>query len=174
MTAAPIPARPWLHPLHALLLAFPIALFTAALAADIAYLRTAEIQWTNFASWAIAGALLFGAPVLLWAIVSLVRDRHSASRRASIYLALIAVMWLLGLVNAFKHAGDAWSSVGTIGLALSIVCTVLALAAGWTGLSAARITQPRRYAQPTRSTQPTVETAGARRTEGLRTPEVAR
>lgn len=36
------------RPLHWLLLAFPIALFTFALFTDIAYLKTAEVQWTNF------------------------------------------------------------------------------------------------------------------------------
>ena len=188
MTAVPIPssppipsisARPWLHPLHALLLAFPIALFTAALVADIAYLRTAEMQWSNFASWAIAGALLFGAPVLLWAMASFLRQRRWPGRRASNYLALVGAMWLLGLVNAFRRSGDAWSSVGTVGLALSIVCTVLALVAGWIGLSGTRVTQPQRSTQETRRTytrrhaQGTVQTEGTRRSDGLRSPEFA-
>ena len=36
-----------IRPLHRLLLAFPVALFTFALFTDIAYLRTAEMQWSN-------------------------------------------------------------------------------------------------------------------------------
>ncbi len=135
VTATPIHTRRWLHPLHALLLAFPIALFATGLAADITYLNTAEVQWSNFAAWAIAGALVFGAPVLLWAIVRSVRTRSSARRRALVYLVLTGAMWILGLINSFQHAGDAWSSVGTIGLMLSIICTALALAAGWIGFS---------------------------------------
>ncbi|MFN3537755.1 MAG: DUF2231 domain-containing protein, partial [Brevundimonas sp.] len=42
-----------LHPLHAILLAFPIALFSFAVATDIAYLNTAEMQWSNFSAWSI-------------------------------------------------------------------------------------------------------------------------
>lgn len=124
------------HPLHAILLAFPVALFPAGLASDITYLNTAEIQWTNFSSWLNAGALLFGGPVLLWALINSVRLRRAPlHRRALAYLVVVAAMWILGLINAFKHSGDGWSSVGTIGLTLSLLSALLALTAGWIAFS---------------------------------------
>ena len=43
---------------------------------------------------------------------------------------VLAAMWVLGLVNIFKHSQDGWSSVETFGLILSILCALLALAAG--------------------------------------------
>ncbi|RVT95034.1 DUF2231 domain-containing protein [Sphingomonas crocodyli] len=132
MLATPPAARPPLHPLHALLLAFPIALFTGALLADIAYLQSAEIQWTNFAAWLNAGALLMGGFVLLWALIEAFRLRRDRVRgRAGLYALLLAVMWIAGLINAFQHSHDGWSSVGTTGLLLSIVSAALAIAAGW-------------------------------------------
>ena len=128
----PHAARPGLHPIHAILLSFPIALFASALASDIAYLNTAEIQWSNIAQWAITGALIFGAPVVIWAIVDSVRSPgHGIWHRPTLYFVLVAAMWALGLINAFKHSQDAWSSVGATGLILSILCTALALGAGW-------------------------------------------
>jgi len=60
MIAATGSERPAHNPLHAILLCFPIALFTSALISDIAYLRTAEMQWSNFSAWLIVGALVFG------------------------------------------------------------------------------------------------------------------
>jgi uncharacterized membrane protein len=76
---------------HALLLAFPVAFFTGALLSDLTYLNSAEIQWSNFASWMIVGALVFGAPVLLWAALSQLRHRSDAGRtRAITYFALVA------------------------------------------------------------------------------------
>ena len=130
-------ARPWLHPLHAILLAFPIALFASALVSDITYLNSAAIQWTNLSQWAITGALVFGAPVVAWAVVDWLRIRRSPLRdRLALYPLLLAVMWILGLINAFKHSQDAWSSVGATGVVLSALCTLLALAAGWIGYSA--------------------------------------
>jgi len=119
------------HPLHAILLGFPIALFTSGLVSDIAYLRTAEIQWTNFSAWLIAGGLVFGGLVLAWALISLVLGWRGTERRPRIvYAAVLAVMWVLGLINALKHSQDGWSSVGAFGLILSLLCTLLALAAG--------------------------------------------
>lgn len=132
MATMPVTVRPFLHPAHALLLAFPMALFPSALANDIAYLNTAEMQWSNFAAWAITGALVFGGPVVLWALVDAVRYRGSPrGRRFGLYLLLLAVMWVAGLINAFQHSGDAWSSVGTAGVLLSLVSSLCALAAGW-------------------------------------------
>lgn len=132
MPGTPMGFRPFLHPLHGLLLAFPVALFTVALLTDIAYLQTAEIQWTNFSSWLIAGALLAGALVLVWSIILAIAARRRAHRQRSlIYAGLIAIMWVAGLVNAFKHSQDAWSSVGVAGLILSIISAVFALAASW-------------------------------------------
>jgi len=127
------PNAPLLHPLHALLLGFPIALFTGALFSDITYLNSAEMQWSNFSAWLITFALVFGGPVLLWSLWSLVRRGNRGPVR--FYFSFVAVMWVLGLLNAFQHSRDAWSSVGTFGLVLSLACTVLALAAGWVGYS---------------------------------------
>lgn len=128
--------RPILMPLNALLLAFPIALFTAALVTDIAYLRSAEIQWTNFSAWLITGALVFGGVVLALALIGLlVAGRASRRTEHVVYALLLAVMWVLGLINAFQHSRDAWSSVGVAGLILSILTSLLALAAGWIAYS---------------------------------------
>lgn len=122
------------HAIHAILLSFPIALFASALASDITYLNSAEIQWSNISQWAITGALIFGAPVVIWAIVMRLRGgRSPVRRRLTLYLALVAAMWVVGLINAFKHSQDAWSSVGTVGLMLSLLCASLAIAAGWVG-----------------------------------------
>jgi uncharacterized membrane protein len=119
------------HPVHAILLAFPIALFSSAVVADIAYLNTAHVQWSNFSSWLIAGAQVFGGLVLAWALASLALGWSGDERRPrALYAGVLAVMWLLGLINAFKHSQDGWSSVGAFGLTLSILCALLALGAG--------------------------------------------
>jgi uncharacterized membrane protein len=138
-TVYPTGSRP-VHPLHALLLAFPIALFASALLSDITYLKNAEMQWSNFSAWLIVGALVFGAPVLLWAGVGFFRRRRDPERtRALVYFLLLLIMWIAGLINAFKHSQDAWSSVGAAGVTLSIISTLTAFAAGWIAYSGERI-----------------------------------
>ncbi|HMO74843.1 MAG TPA: hypothetical protein PKD99_05070 [Sphingopyxis sp.] len=139
MATAAAPAPSVLHPLHAILLAFPVAMFTGALLSDITYLNSAEIQWTNFSAWLITGALLFGAPLLPWSILPFLRGRRAARRgRALLYPVLVWLMWIAGLLNAFQHGRDGWSSVGTTGLVLSVLSTLAALLAGWIGYGAGR------------------------------------
>ena len=135
-----VPTTPYvrpLHPLHAVLLAFPFSLFLGALLSDLAYWNTFQIQWANFSSWLIAGGLLGGGFALLWALVDLIRFRRAGGLRALIYFVLLLVVFVLGFVNALVHARDAWATMPE-SLYLSAVTTLLALAAAWIGYSGFR------------------------------------
>ena len=130
MTAA---ARaPGLHPLHAVLLAAALPLFLGALLADIAYGASYQVQWTNFASWLIAGALVFAGFALLWAVIDLLRkDRRG--QRPWLYVLLLLGTFGFGFVNALVHAKDAWAAMPG-GLILSAVAALLVAAAIWAGI----------------------------------------
>ena len=121
-------------PLHATLLAGTVPLFLGALLSDIAYTQTYQIQWANFAAWLIAGGLVFGGFAFLFALVNLLRTGLRAGPPAR-YVVLLLAAWVLGLVNAFQHAKDAYASMPA-GLVLSAIVLVLTLAATWTGLRA--------------------------------------
>ncbi|GBH09036.1 Uncharacterized membrane protein [Pseudomonas syringae pv. actinidiae] len=118
------------------MLAGTVPLFLGELLSDIAYYQTFQIQWSNFAAWLIAGGLLFCGLALLFALVNLIRADHKAGRPVAYFL-LLLVTWVLGLVNAFEHAKDAWAVMPS-GLVLSVVVTVLACVATWTGLTSLR------------------------------------
>lgn len=120
-------------PLHAILLGGTVALFLGALLNDIAYYNTYQIQWSNFASWLIAGGLLFCGLAGLFAIANLLRADPKTGRPV-VYLLLLLVTWVLGLINAFVHAKDAWAAMPT-GLILSVIVTLLSVVAAWTGFS---------------------------------------
>ncbi|MBI6908119.1 DUF2231 domain-containing protein [Pseudomonas palleroniana] len=119
-------------PLHTTLLAGTVPLFLGALLSDIAYTQTYQIQWANFASWLIAGALVFCGLALLCALVNLLRAEHKAGQ-PTVYMLLLVATWVLGLINAFQHAKDAYAAMPA-GLVLSVIVTLLTLAATWTGL----------------------------------------
>ncbi|MBV0892689.1 hypothetical protein KTN05_12615 [Paracoccus sp. Z118] len=130
------PPRP-VHPLHAVLLSFPFPLFLGTLVSDIAYWRTFEIQWSNFAQWLNAGGLLVGAFAVLWALVNLFRSHKPRNRRPLIYFVVLLAMWVAGFLNALAHAKDAWAIMPE-SLWLSVISTLLALAAAWIGYSGFR------------------------------------
>ena len=123
-------------PLHAILLAGTVPLFLGALLSDITYFQTYQIQWSNFASWLIAGGLVFCGLAVLFALVNLIRADRKAGRPV-VYLILLVVTWALGLVNAFEHAKDAFATMPS-GLILSALTTLLIGVTAWLGLTSIR------------------------------------
>jgi uncharacterized membrane protein len=114
------------------LLGGTVPLFLGVVLTDIAYFKTYEVQWKNFASWLIVGGLVFCGLAMLWALIDLVRVGWRV-RRNAIYLLLLLAVFVFGLVNAFVHAGDAWASMPQ-GLVLSVIDIVLVLTATGFGL----------------------------------------
>ncbi|WP_447527923.1 DUF2231 domain-containing protein [Vreelandella sp. TE19] len=128
--------RSGIHPLHAVLLAGMLPLFLGAALTDYAYSSSYHIQWATFASWLIAGGLIFNGFAILAALIGLFRADHRTTR-SFLYLALLVVTWALGLVNALVHARDAWAMMPT-GLVLSVVITLLSLVAIFLGFTRTR------------------------------------
>jgi len=54
-------ARIGTHPIHPMLVPFPIACFVGTLVTDIAYWQTAEMQWANFSAWLLFAGLIMAA-----------------------------------------------------------------------------------------------------------------
>lgn len=126
-------ARP-LHPLHAILLAFPLPLFLGALLSDLAYKSSFQVQWYNFSSWLLAGGLIGGGFALLWAFIDLMRSGSVRRRRAAIYFLVLLAMWVLGFIDALVHSKDAFAIMPEA-LYLSTTATIFALVAAWLGYS---------------------------------------
>lgn len=129
--------RSGLHPLHGVLLAGTLPLFLGATLSDYAYSTSYHIQWGTFASWLIAGGLVFNGFALLCALIGLFRT-DGRRRLYLVYFFLLLVTWILGFINALVHAKDAWAMMPT-GFILSIIVTVLACAATWIGFSSLRV-----------------------------------
>jgi uncharacterized membrane protein len=113
-----------IHPLHAVFLAGILPLFLGALLTDIAYYQTYQIQWSNFASWMIAGGLVFAGLALLCGIIGMFR----VNAGGKLYVGLILATWIIGFINALVHAKDVWASM-PLGLILSVIVMLLACVA---------------------------------------------
>lgn len=120
--------------MHAVLAFSALPLFLGALLSDWAYAESYEVQWTNFASWLIAGGLVFAGIALLWATVDVLRSSATRHRRGALYLVLLLASFVLGFVNALVHAKDAWAAMPA-GLVLSVVVLLLVAAASVIGLA---------------------------------------
>ena len=122
-----------LHPFHAFLLAAAFPLFLGGLLSDLAYSCSYQMQWSNFAAWLIAGAMILTGLPLLWALFALLRAKPRRGRPLILFL-LLAAIFLLGLINSFVHARDAYATMPD-GLVLSAITVLLALVATWIGFS---------------------------------------
>ena len=130
-----------IHPVHAALLASAVSLFLGGLLSDLAYSSNYQIQWSNFAAWLLAGAMVFTGFALLWAVIDLIRVRPRPRSRL-LYVLALALVFVVGLINSFVHARDAWA-VMPAGLILSVVVTLLAAGATWLGLAVREEEAPR-------------------------------
>ena len=115
----------------AMLVAAPLPLFATALVNDWAYGATFDVQWKNFASWLIVGALVPTGLAILVEGIGAIRRRTG---RAVLSLLLWLATFAAGLFNSLVHAKDAWASMPTATI-VSVVTTLLALAAAWISLS---------------------------------------
>lgn len=125
-----------IHPLHAFLLAATVPPFLGALLSDLAYGSTAEIQWSNFAAWLILGAMLFTGLALLWSLVGLLRARPRRGWRMLCF-ALLLCAFVLGLIDTFVHARDAWAVMPAAPI-LSGLATAIVLLATFLGFASLR------------------------------------
>ena len=126
-----------IHPVHAILLASSLPLFLGALLSDWAYSSTQEVQWTNFASWLNAGALIFAGFALLWAVIDFFRSDVKRDRLGALYLLVLLATFVLGFINALVHGKDGWATMPE-GLILSVIVFLLAAVSVWLGFSTLR------------------------------------
>ncbi|CAN7374091.1 DUF2231 domain-containing protein [Phenylobacterium sp. LjRoot219] len=122
------------HPIHPMLVPFPIAFLVGALITDIVYWRTAEMQWANFSVWLITGGLLFAAVAAMAGLIDFFGDRRIRQLRPMwIHGIGNGVAVVLAIINAFVHSRDAYTSVVPTGLVLSALVVLILLVTGWNG-----------------------------------------
>ncbi len=122
------------HPLHPMLVPFPIACFVGALITDLAYWATAEMQWANFSIWLLTAGLIMSVFAGLAGAVDFLGNREiRRTRPAWPHVLTNLVALALSVVNAFVHSRDAYTSVVPDGLILSAVVVVLLMFSAWMG-----------------------------------------
>jgi uncharacterized membrane protein len=122
------------HPIHPMLVPFPIACFVGTFVTDLVYWKTFDPMWANFSSWLLLAGLVMAA---LAAVAGLIDFLGSAQIRAlkpaRIHLIGNVAAVLLSLVNAFVHGRDGYTAIVPTGLMLSTLVVVILLVTGWMG-----------------------------------------
>ncbi len=122
------------HPLHAILVPIPVTCFIGTLITDVAYWRTANMQWANFSAWLLTAGLLVALLAVIAGLIDFLSSPRIRAIRISWFHALgNAVALILAIFNAFVHSRDAYTSVVPTGLVLSFLTVVILCVTGWLG-----------------------------------------
>ena len=122
------------HPVHPMLIVFPLGLLATAVAFDIVALVQADPSWHRISFWMIAAGIIGGLLAAIFGLVDWVAI-PSGTRAKSIGLwhgGTNVVVVLLFIVSWLMRRGNA-EIPATPALALSFVAVVLALVGGWLG-----------------------------------------
>jgi len=122
------------HPLHAMLVAFPIALTMCVLGADLLYWWTGDDFWTRAAGWAAFGAFLMAVLAAITGTVELLIVPGIRNRSASWthFILAMTLLSILGL-NWLVRIDAAEEAVLPLGLALSFLAAGMTAMTGWHG-----------------------------------------
>ncbi|RFC65288.1 DUF2231 domain-containing protein [Fulvimarina endophytica] len=122
------------HPIHAMLVAFPVAFVTGTFGADVFYWWTGDLFWARAALWASGMAFLFGVAAGIAGTVELLWVPGIRQRSASWTHFIIAVMLLSILgANWGYRLGGYEEAVLPYGLLISTFAVGFAGFTGWHG-----------------------------------------
>jgi uncharacterized membrane protein len=122
------------HPLHPMLVTFPIAFLLGALGSDVAFWYTADPFWARMSLWLLGGGTVMGALAGLAGTVELLAISGIRLRGASWSHFVAAVMLLsVACTNWLTRLDDPTGAVLPFGLYLSALGALLVAIAGWLG-----------------------------------------
>jgi uncharacterized membrane protein len=122
------------HPLHPMLIPFPVAFLVAALVCDLIFWRTGNTAWSTASLYLLGAALVMAALAAVAGVTDSIGDERIRDLSAAWHhmLGNVTVV-LLSLWNWYRRyeAGDA--AVLPTGLLISLVVVLLLLYTGWRG-----------------------------------------
>jgi uncharacterized membrane protein len=121
------------HPIHPMLVPFPIALFVGALATDIAFAVDGSQGWAVASKWLIGAGIVSALLAALAGFADFFGNRRIREiRDAWLHMLANLTAVVVEVVNFVLRMPDE-SVAGSTGLALSAVAGVILLFSGWKG-----------------------------------------
>lgn len=122
------------HPIHPMLVPFPIAFLVGALLSDIAFWRGGDLFWATASVYLLGAAIAMALLAALAGLTDFIGDsRIRAKRPAWLHLIGNVTIVLLSIVNLLMRLEDPAVHIVPVGLAISAIVAVLLLFTGWLG-----------------------------------------
>ncbi len=122
------------HPIHPILVIFPIAFLSGVAGTDLGYWLTRSEFWAQASTWLLGVGLLSGVAAAVTGMADFVRIPRARSRRAGwLHMGLNVAVLVLSIGNFALRLANPETSIVPTGLILSWVVATLLLASGWYG-----------------------------------------
>jgi uncharacterized membrane protein len=122
------------HPIHPMLVPFPIVCFVGAFATDLVYWRSMSFIWATFSVWLLTAGLIMAAFAAIVGLVDFAANRRIREFRPAWYHLLgNALVIVLSVINVFVHSRDGYTAVVPTGLILSGLVVLILMATAWMG-----------------------------------------
>ena len=122
------------HPIHPMLVPFPIALLVGAFVTDLLFLKYGTGGFANASKWLLAAGI---ATALLAAVFGLIDfmgdDRIRRLGHAVQHMIANVSAVVVAIVNLAIRLGDETANVGSLGVYLSGATVLILLFSGWRG-----------------------------------------
>lgn len=122
------------HPIHPMLVPFPIAFLVGTLLSDIAFWRTGDAFWATASVYLLAAAIAMALLAALAGLTDFFGDaRIRALRPARLHLLGNVTAVLLSVFNLLIRWTDPDGNIVPVGLSISALVAVILLFTGWLG-----------------------------------------
>ncbi len=122
------------HPLHPMLIPFPIAFFVTAFVCDITYWATANTEWATIAIWLIGAGVIMAALAAIAGLTDVLGDRRiRALNDVWWHAGGNVVIVLIQIYNWYARYSEGAGAVIPKGLILSLIVVGILLFTGWKG-----------------------------------------
>ena len=122
------------HPIHPMLIPFPIAFLVATLACDLLFWSTGNAAWSTGALYLLGAALVMAALAALAGITDFLGDSRIRSLAAAWHHMIgNVIVVVMSLWNWFLRYSGGEAAVLPIGLLISLAVVLLLLYTGWRG-----------------------------------------
>jgi uncharacterized membrane protein len=122
------------HPLHPLIVTFPIAFLTGALGTDVGYWLTGDAFWARASFWLIGAGIIMGLLAAATGMMDFLKiDRVREHQAGWVHMTGNVAVLALSLVSFALRWGNQTGAVLPTGLIISLFVATLIGITGWYG-----------------------------------------
>jgi len=122
------------HPIHPMIIPFPVAFLVGALATDIAFWQTGDAFWARASMWLVGAGLVMGALAAVFGLIDFTTIKRARTGSTGwIHFLGNALALIVALVSLLHRIGDPATAVMPLGIILSAVTVGILLVTGWLG-----------------------------------------